>query len=63
MKKYLTIPDAHVLVGDVVSMNQLNIQKIKKALERCSPTTKKFDNLKKRLAYWEQVPEKYNVVL
>jgi len=63
MKKYLTIPEAHVLVGDVVSMNHLNIQKIKKTLEHCSPTTKKFTNLKKRLAYWEDVPEKYNIIL
>jgi len=63
MKKYLTIPNANVLVGDVVSMNQRNIQKIKEALKHCSPTTKKFSNLKKRLAYWEQVPEKYNVKL
>ena len=62
MKKYLTMPNAHVLVGDVVGMNQRNIEKIKEALKCCSPTTKKFSNLKKRLAYWENVEEKYNII-
>jgi len=62
MKKYLTMPNANILVGGVVSMNQRNIKKIKEALSICSPTTKKFANLKKRLVYWEQAPEKYNII-
>lgn len=63
MYKHKGMKKCNVLVGDVVSNNKENLQKISRQLEDASITSAKRKKLISSLEYWKNTPERYSYVL
>ena len=58
MKKYKAHDRANILLGDMISINQRELDKLKLKLEKAS-TPAQIKKIKKSIDYWSTTPTKF----
>ena len=61
MMKHASHDRAQVLVGDMVNINDIELSKLKKKLEKANTDSQK-KKIKNSINYWKSTPTKFKIV-